>query len=41
MSEWTFVIAAVLGAIAGALVTAVWFLDHEPGEKKRKWWHDV
>jgi NADH:ubiquinone oxidoreductase subunit 6 (subunit J) len=33
-----FVIAVFIGAIAGALVTAVWFLDHPHKEKKRRWW---
>ena len=40
MSGWSFVIAAVIGAICGALVTAVVLLDHEPldKDKRRKWW---
>ena len=40
MSEWIVVIAAILGAVAGALMTAVWFLDHQPVEHKRRWWEE-
>ena len=36
--EWTFIVAVLIGAIVGALVTAVILLDHQPPETKRKWW---
>lgn len=36
--EWTSLICMLIGAIAGALVTAVVLLDHKPPEMKRKWW---
>ena len=40
MPEWIFILAIIIGAIAGSLVTAVWFLDHNPGEKKHRWWEE-
>lgn len=36
--EWTSLICMLIGAIAGALVTAVILLDHQPPKEKRKWW---
>ena len=39
--ELISIVMLVIGMVTGALITAVWFLDHQPGEKRRKWWHDV
>lgn len=36
--EWTSLICMLIGAIAGALVTAVVLLDHHKKETSRKWW---
>ena len=36
--EWSFLIAMAIGAVAGALIVAVHFLDHNPGEQRKRRW---
>lgn len=36
--EWSFFVAMAIGAVAGALIVAVHFLDHNPGEQRKRRW---